>query len=173
MPVATFGTHPPRVLIVDDSEDKRSVLNRLLGRRGYSVFEAHDAQQALAQAARISPDIVLLEVNLPDLSGIETLRRLRKSYDSSTLPVIMVTGEADSTIIAACFSAGANDYVSKPVQWLVLQARIETHLSLHRAHAELLLDRDKLEAAIQRRALMITRIDQVLHAEHERRVGPH
>ncbi|HVY85290.1 MAG TPA: response regulator [Caulobacterales bacterium] len=167
MPVEKLGTHPPRVLIADDNDANRGILSRLLGRRGYSVFEAESGERALDMIDEVAPDMVLLDLNMPDLSGIEILRQIRRTQDSSMLPVIMVTAEHDNEMIARCLGAGANDYVTKPVQWAVLQARIETHLSLHRAHAELLHDRDRLEASIVQRAHLITRIDQVLQHQRE------
>lgn len=143
---------PPRILVVDDVEIDRGILARLLCKRGFAIAQAHSGAAAIEHVENDAPDLVLLDIRMPDLSGVEVLRQLRRNHDACALPIIMVTAEDDSSVVAECLSAGANDYVTKPVQWAILQARIITHLGLHNAHAQLLRDRARLEAVVSARA---------------------
>jgi DNA-binding response OmpR family regulator len=137
----------PRIVIVDDADADRGALKRLVARRGFVVIETDSGLAALELIARDPPDLVLLDIRRPHLSGLETLFQLRRRYDAGALPVIMVTAEHESMAAAEFLAAGANDFVTKPVQWMVLQARIDTHLELHHAHMQLVRTRERLEAA--------------------------
>jgi DNA-binding response OmpR family regulator len=125
----------PRILICDDNEMGRGLLKRMLLRRGYSVEEAIDGESAIEAVERCPPDLVLLDLRLPDLDGSEVLRQLRCEHDATNLPIIMVSAEHDGEVVAGCLSLGASDYVTKPVHSGILCARIATHLDLHFAHA--------------------------------------
>ena len=122
-----------RLLVVDDIEENRDLLKRQLVRRGYDVVVANSGQNALAEMARGSFDLVLLDVMMPGLNGLETLERLRYINDRGMLPVIMVSSKDESEDIAKALELGASDYISKPIDFVVAFARIETHLALKRA----------------------------------------
>ena len=122
-----------RLLVVDDIEENRDLLKRQLVRRGYDVVVADSGQNALAEMARGSFDLVLLDVMMPGLNGLETLERLRYINDRGMLPVIMVSSKDESEDIAKALELGASDYISKPIDFVVAFARIETHLALKRA----------------------------------------
>ena len=121
----------PRILICDDNELGRELLKRMLLRRGYMVEEAADGASAIGAIALCTPDLVLLDLRLPDLEGSEVLRQLRCDHDAVQLPIIIVSAEHDGEIVAGCLSLGACDYVTKPIHAGVLYARIATHLDLH------------------------------------------
>ena len=125
----------PRILICDDNEIGRGLLQRLLTRRGYIVEQAVDGRSTIEAVELCVPDLVLLDLRLPDLDGSEVLRQLRCDYDTNELPIIMVSAEHDREVVAGCLSLGASDYVPKPIHAGVLYARIATHLDLHFAHA--------------------------------------
>jgi DNA-binding response OmpR family regulator len=124
----------PRILICDDNEMGRCLLRRMLSRRGYLVEEAMDGESTILAVERSPPDLVLLDLRLPDLDGSEVLRELRCDYDANELPIIMVSAEHDGEVVAGCLSLGASDYITKPVHAGILYARIATHLDLHFAH---------------------------------------
>jgi DNA-binding response OmpR family regulator len=149
----TAGIAPPRILVVDDAEINRVILARLLSKRGFIVTEADSGAAAIEEVENDLPDLVLLDIRMADISGVEVLRHLRRTHDACVLPIIMVTGEDDLEVATACLSAGAGDYITKPVHWPILHARIVTHLGLHRAHAELQRDRTALQAVVSARAL--------------------
>ena len=115
----------PRLLIVDDIADNRIILSRRLLRRGFDVVEASGGYQALELIAQQSFDVVLLDIMMPDLDGVEVLKTVRKTHSPSTLPIIMVTANGQSADTVSALTLGANDYVTKPVDFPVVLARIE------------------------------------------------
>ena len=122
-----------RLLVVDDIEENRDLLKRQLVRRGYEVVLADSGQNALAEIARGSFDLVLLDIMMPGMNGLETLERLRWISDRGMLPVIMVSAKGESEDIVKALEMGASDYISKPIDFPVAFARIETQLALKRA----------------------------------------
>ena len=124
----------PRILVCDDNELGRGLLGRMLTRRGYLVEEAIDGEAAIEAVEHCPPDLVLLDLRLPDLDGSEVLRQLRCDHDANQLPIIMVSAEHDGEGVASCLSLGACDYITKPIHSGILYARIATHLDLHFAY---------------------------------------
>jgi phosphoserine phosphatase RsbU/P len=125
------------LLVVDDNPENRDMLTRRLRRRGYDVGEAENGVQALELAADREFDVVLLDVMMPVMDGLETLRRLRRTRSVAELPVIMTTAKGESEDVVEALTLGANDYVTKPINLPVALARIETQLSLRRAVQEI------------------------------------
>ena len=125
------------ILIVDDEELNLDMLSRRLRRSGYTVDVASSGTAALDAVARANYDIVLLDQMMPGMSGSEVLRVWRGTYSPQELPVVMVTAVAESDKIAAALEAGANDYITKPVDYPVALARIRAQLSRARAEQEL------------------------------------
>jgi PAS domain S-box-containing protein len=119
-----------RLLVVDDDEMNRDVLSRRLARKGYDTVIAESGPEALAILDSQHIDLVLLDVMMPGMSGIEALQRIRQKFSAIQLPVIMVTAVAESDGIVEAMRMGANDYVTKPLNYPVVMARIETRLSL-------------------------------------------
>jgi PAS domain S-box-containing protein len=117
------------LLVVDDNELNRDVLSRRLQHQGYTVTVACGGDDALARVAAAPYDLILLDVEMPGMSGFEVLSRLRGTYSQAQLPVIMVTARAEGPDIVQAFKLGANDYVTKPIDFPVALARIGTHLS--------------------------------------------
>lgn len=126
---------PQHVLVADDSEVSRALLKRLLTRNGYIAHEAENGEAALRIADQFPPDILLLDLRLPDIDGSTVLGYLRAKFDPIQLPIIMVSAEYDGEVIAGCLAIGANDYVTKPIHWPTLKARMRTHLGVHLGHA--------------------------------------
>jgi serine/threonine protein kinase len=116
------------LLVVDDSEMNRDMLRRRLERKGYRIITAENGEQALELVAREAIDLVLLDVMMPGLSGLDVLRILRKTPAGKDLPVIMATAKSESTDIVEALDAGANDYVVKPLDVPVVIARVEAQL---------------------------------------------
>ncbi|MBI2394570.1 MAG: response regulator [Deltaproteobacteria bacterium] len=122
------------LLVVDDDERNRDVLSRRLVRSGFSVLTARDGREALAMIAEQRFDLVLLDVNMPDLSGMEVLERVRRVHPASDLPIIMATARGDAEDVVEALRRGANDYVTKPLDYQVVLARIGTQLALKQAN---------------------------------------
>jgi diguanylate cyclase (GGDEF)-like protein/PAS domain S-box-containing protein len=125
------------LLVVDDNEDNRDVLSRRLRQRGFEVAVAADGRSALALAAHSAFDLILLDVEMPGMSGLDVLSQLRRSQSRTELPVIMVTARTSGEDIVEALACGANDYVTKPIDFPVALARIETHLAHRRAVRDL------------------------------------
>lgn len=126
-----------RLLVVDDNELNRDMLSRRLGSRGFTVEVAEDGERALAMVERQEFDLVLLDVMMPGLSGIEVLERLRARWPESDLPVIMATARDTTEDVVEALRLGANDYVTKPLDFPVVLARVETQLTLKRQKQEI------------------------------------
>jgi DNA-binding response OmpR family regulator len=116
---------PPSVLVVDDDPDVRALVSTLLGRAGYLVTEAPDGRAALKALYGQRPDLVVLDVNMPDLDGWATLERIR---DLSDVPVVMLSARGEELEKVRALRAGADDYVTKPFGRQELLARVESVL---------------------------------------------
>jgi class 3 adenylate cyclase len=125
------------VLVVDDNEMNRDMLSRRLSARGYRVSVGRDGREALRLLEDGRFDAVLLDVMMPDVSGIEVLTRLRRRHAQSDLPVIMATARDASEDVVEALRLGANDYVTKPLDFPVVLARLETQLAVKRQKDEI------------------------------------
>jgi class 3 adenylate cyclase len=134
------------LLVVDDNEANRDVLARRLALYGFSVDLAEDGQVALEMIERGDYDLVLLDIMMPRLNGIEVVRRLRETRSMSELPVIMTTAKDGSDDVVEALKQGANDYVTKPINLPVLIARSQTQLELRHAHRRIRNLASQLEA---------------------------
>jgi class 3 adenylate cyclase len=126
-----------RILVVDDEPNNRDMLSRRLERRGYSVEQAEDGVTALRMIEAERFDVVLLDVMMPGMSGLEVLDALRRDRSPTELPVILATGLTERTDVVEGLRRGANDYVAKPLDFPVVLARVETQLTVVRASREL------------------------------------
>jgi diguanylate cyclase (GGDEF)-like protein/PAS domain S-box-containing protein len=129
--------HTDRILIVDDNEMNRDMLARRLVRKGYDVLVANGAQDLVESIKQDGVDLVLLDIEMPEITGLDALRILRKIYSAAELPVIMVTAKNQSEDIITALDLGANDYLTKPIDFPVAVARISTQLAHKRAQEAL------------------------------------
>ncbi len=125
------------ILIVDDTPANLSVLVDTLSEAGYQLMVAEDGEDAVAQTARSKPDLVLLDVMMPGMDGFETCERLKAKPGTDKIPVIFMTALTDTAEKVRAFSAGAVDYITKPIQHEEALARISTHLTIRRLRREL------------------------------------
>lgn len=120
------------ILVVDDSEMNREVLAAQLGAHGFVVSTAHDGAHALELIAHNTYDLVLLDIVMPRMSGMQVLTHIRSTQALTDLPVIMQTAKSDSATIVQALRMGANDYVIKGMEFDILLARLNTHLDIQR-----------------------------------------
>ena len=137
----------PRLLIVDDVDANREILARMFRNRGFDTVEAEGGHKALEIIACEPLDLVLLDVMMPDMDGFEALRRIREAHSSVELPVIMVTARTESQDIVHALSLGANDYVTKPVDFAVAHARVNALVGRKRAEEEVRRVEERLRAS--------------------------
>ena len=101
------------ILIVDDNAADRVLLRTILSRAGYTVYEVARGREAVRKAREVRPHVVILDVNLPDLNGLEVCRAIRADHEISSIPVLMLTVRHDDSDVSAGLEAGADDYVAK------------------------------------------------------------
>jgi DNA-binding response OmpR family regulator len=123
------------LMVIDDNEQMRNMLARRLTRRGFTVATASDAMEGLQTVLREPVELVLLDHMMPGIDGLEALKLLRHKYSATALPVIMVTARRDADNMADALELGANDYVTKPVDFEALLEQIEYHLSQRQVDA--------------------------------------
>jgi DNA-binding NtrC family response regulator len=136
---------PEDILVVDDTPANLRVLSDLLAKHGYRVRPAADGALALKSIAAKTPDLILLDVSMPDMDGYEVCRRLKADEKSSRIPVIFISAFGDTQQKVTGFEAGGVDYITKPFEAEEVLARVRTHLQLRRAE-ELQRAFDEIEA---------------------------
>src|SRR5262245_1442132 len=125
---------PPRILIVDDNETNRDILIARLSTHGYELTQAADGEEALQAAKAQIPDLILLDVMMPKLDGVEVCRRLKSDATLPFTPIILVTAKSDTKDVVSGLEAGADEYLTKPVDQLALVARVKSVLRLKELH---------------------------------------
>ena len=129
---------PPRILIVDDHETNRDILATRLATQGYDLCQATDGQEALDAAKTLLPDLILLDVMMPKLNGIEVCRRLKGDAALPFMSIILVTAKSDTKDLVVGLDAGADEYLAKPVDHVALLARVRSTLRLKALHDRVL-----------------------------------
>ncbi len=137
---------PPWILIADDSPSNLDILRTRLAAHGYEILTATDGEEALAQAREKRPDLILLDVMMPKLDGIEVCQHLKADSTLPFMPIIMVTAKADSKDIVAGLEAGGDDYLTKPVDQAALVARVRSMLRIKALHDTVHEQAARLEA---------------------------
>src|SRR3569833_4012828 len=125
---------PPLILIVDDNETNRDILMARLGPQGYDLKQAADGEEALAAARNLLPDLILLDIMMPKIDGIEVCKQLTAAAALPFMPIILCTAKADSKAVVAGLDAGADEYLTKPIDQLALVARVKAALRLKQLH---------------------------------------
>lgn len=140
-----------RILLVDDQAQNRDMLGRRLERRGYDVVLRESAVGIEEDIAAEQIELVLLDWMMPERSGHDALKGIRARYDAEHVPVIVVTALDDGDVVSTALEAGANDYITKPIDLRVLTARVKAQLDRRQAVLELDAIRDNLERTVQER----------------------
>src|SRR5215813_8650689 len=160
--------NPARILIVDDNETNRDILATRLATHGYELKQAADGEEALIAAREQQPDLILLDVMMPKLDGVEVCRRLKGDASLPFTPIILVTAKADSKDVVAGLEAGADEYLTKPIDQMALLARVKSVLRIKDLHdkvraqaTELAVWNKSLEARVQQQVAQIERMDRL------------
>ncbi len=125
---------PHRILIVDDNEANRDILATRLAANGYELLQAADGEEALEVARREKPDLILLDIMMPKIDGVEVCRQLKADKDLPFMPIILVTAKTDTKDVVAGLDAGADEYLTKPIDQAALVARVRSVLRLKALH---------------------------------------
>jgi len=134
----------PRILIVDDTLQNLQVLGTILREKGYQLNVAQNGQKALEMAVNALPDLILLDIMMPEMDGMEACRRLKAQEITRDIPIIFLTAKVETDDIVKGFELGAVDYITKPFNAHELLARVHTHLQLRAARERLALLASKL-----------------------------
>jgi len=126
--------NPARILIVDDNETNRDILVTRLSKHGYDTLQAGDGEEALASVSQHHPDLILLDVEMPKLDGFEVCRRLKKDPAMPFMPIILCTARAASQDVVTGLDAGADEYLTKPIDQAALVARVRSMLRIKELH---------------------------------------
>jgi DNA-binding NtrC family response regulator len=156
------ATRREKVLLVDDVAGNLTLLTELIEPRGFEILAASDGTTALRIAARAQPDLILLDVLMPEMDGIETCRRLKSDPGTRDIPVIFITGRGDGASVVEGFRVGGVDYIVKPFENDEVLSRISTHLRLNRLARELM---EKNRALEQRTAELTAEMGRRREAE--------
>jgi adenylate cyclase len=156
---------PARILIVDDSETNRDIIVTRLRAHGYETDEAEDGEQGLAAAFAFPPDLILLDVTMPKLDGLEVCRRLKGDAGRPFTPIILLTARTDTRDVIAGLDAGADEYLTKPVDQAALVARVRSVLRIKELHDRVQAQADQLarwnRSLEQRVAEQVAEIERV------------
>ncbi|MBC7453895.1 MAG: EAL domain-containing protein [Massilia sp.] len=152
MPIAIVAPQPKTILIVDDIPANLGVMASYLEQLGFDVVTAQDGEEALQRAQLVQPDVILLDIMLPGMDGIETCRRMKAIASIQAIPVIFMTALTETSKKVEGFAAGGADYVTKPFQIDEVFARITTQLQLRTMHQQLALQNLALQNDIRERA---------------------
>src|SRR5262245_9443162 len=125
---------PARILVVDDIADNVEILRMRLSSLGYEVMVAEDGEQALAKVREQLPDLILLDIMMPKVDGLEVLKRLKADATLPFIPVILVTAKVDPKDVVGGLDAGGDDYLGKPVEHGALVARVRAMLRIKALH---------------------------------------
>ncbi len=165
-----------RLLIVDDVRENREILRRRFERHGFHATEADGGTEALELIEREAFDLVLLDIMMPDIAGLEVLAQIRAKYSAGALPVIMVTAKSQSEDVVEALNGGANDYITKPVDFSIALARVTTQLDRKRAEESirhmkeaLSLANEALECRVADRTKDLLQANQQLKSEMDLR----
>jgi two-component system, cell cycle response regulator DivK len=123
-----WDEHMPRILLVEDNEMNRDMLSRRLQRKGYQILTAESGEQGLSLAGQELPDLILMDISLPEMDGWEAARRLKGDENTRHIPIIALTARALVSDQAKAFEVGCNDYDTKPVDFTRLTEKIEALL---------------------------------------------
>ena len=143
-----------KILIVDDTPDMANLMVRAVKNQGYEAFIAGDGHSALQMASTIAPDVILLDVMMPGMSGIEVLRKLKADIHLQHIPVILVTAKGEDEDVVEGLDAGAHDYVTKPFKREVLAARVRSAVRIKEHRDELQEANGRLQAEVAERKRM-------------------
>ena len=153
------------ILVVDDDFVNRMILHKILERSGYGVLEAVNGTEALAQVKAAKPDLILLDVMMPEMDGYEVCRQLKADSDTEAIPVIFITAMNAPDNLVTGFNVGAADYIYKPINLEEVKARVKTHLRLKMATEAIKRYNEELERVVAESS------KELIRAERQAAVG--
>jgi len=158
-----FPFNSADILIVDDTPDNLRLLSIMLTEEGYKVRKAMNGERALKAVQVVPPDLILLDIRMPDMSGYEVCRALKAGEDTQDIPVIFISALDDVFDKISAFEAGGVDYITKPFQAQEVLARIQTHLHIRRLQQQLQIQNTQLQQEVCDRMVAETALTKLNH----------
>src|SRR6056297_1984705 len=152
------------ILIVDDNPVNLSVLLNFLREANFRLLVAKTGEAAIEQVEHVIPDIILMDIMMPGIDGLETCRRLKESDQTKAVPVIFMTSLTDSSEKVKAFQAGGVDYITKPIQQDEVLQRIHTHLRIAELHTQLEEGNKQLHSLNQQKGRFLSLLSNQLHS---------
>ncbi|MEO5332343.1 MAG: SpoIIE family protein phosphatase [Magnetococcus sp. YQC-5] len=134
-----------KILIVDDDPINRTILQRLLGKEGHAVITADNGREGVDQFSKHQPDLVLMDIRMPKMNGYEAAQEIKRISSSRFTPIIFLTAVTDEEGLVQCIDAGGDDFLTKPFNRSILQAKISAMERIRQLHAKLRLQKEELE----------------------------
>ena len=160
MEIGNFALPHNDIMIVDDNPANLKLLEDMLSQQGHAVRSFPLGRMALAAAGRIPPDLILLDINMPEMNGYEVCERLKAAGDLADIPIIFLSALNETRDKVRAFHSGAVDYISKPFQFEEVHARVETHLKLHELQRVLKAQNESLELAVAARTKELAEVNR-------------
>jgi putative two-component system response regulator len=154
----------PTILVVDDEHHNRSLMHDFLTPLGYEVILASDGEEALIRVEEIPPDVILLDIMMPNVDGFEVARELKKREGTKTIPIVMLTALMDMESRIKAFELGADDFFTKPVALIELKARMQSLIKVKAYNDNMLADQKKLEAEVLKRTEQLQQVNEKIKA---------
>ena len=157
--------NPPRILIADDNEDNRDILATQLATQDYELLQAADGEEALTAARNQLPDLILLDIMMPKLDGLEVCRRLKGDASLPFIPIILVTVKSDTKDVIVGLEAGAVEYLTQPIDQMAVVARVNSVLRIKKLHDQVVAQAAELASwsrtLEQRVAQQLSKIERI------------
>lgn len=157
-----------KILVVDDDENIRIVLQDILSSEGYKIFQAGSGAEAVELARKAAPDVILLDIQMPDMDGLEVTRRIKKDPSSARIPVVIVTGLDDVQARVEALRSGADEFLVKPPHVAELNARVRSLVKVKAYHDHLLNYQKELEDQVAERTRQLKEALEELKKIHNR-----
>ncbi len=133
-----------KILIADDNASDRLLLSKIIGKQGHSVIEAENGMQAVDNYVKEAPDIILMDVLMPEMDGKEAAREIKRLAGEDLVPIIFLTSLIDAQSLADCLETGGDDFLTKPYNHIILKAKIDAFVRMRKMHATLQKQRDTI-----------------------------
>ena len=162
------ASSPLKILVAEDSAADRLILQSMLARTGHEVLLVEDGQKAIDAFSELRPDIVFLDVMMPNVNGIEAARQIKGLANDELIPVIFLTSLADAESLATCLDAGGDDFLSKPYNQIVLDSKIKAFARMREMHKTVASQKDQIalnnKHLIQEQNVAKQVFDKIAHA---------
>ncbi|MBU0674719.1 MAG: response regulator [Proteobacteria bacterium] len=158
-----FDTRSMTILVVDDEKISRLIIAQILEAEGFLLVEASSGEECIEKAINGQPDIILLDISMPGMSGIEVCRILLAEQRTMQIPIIFVTGSPSDQVLQQAFEAGCSDYIGKPVERIELLVRVKSAL-YQKVLLQKNFEREKLTGVLELAGAVCHELNQPLHA---------